>query len=296
MQKRTDLAAEARQLWQESAGETTKLPGVQARDYKVHGVAVTEVTILDRRGAQALGKPEGSYFTLDFAAIRDQADRGIRRATETLGKLLQKMLALEPRQSVLVIGLGNPAVTPDAIGPEALQHLLIPRHLVEQLPVQFGHFRPVSALSPGVLGTTGLESAEVVRGAVAYARPTAVVVIDALAARDPARLCSTVQLADSGIVPGSGVGNSRAAFTRQTLGVPVVAVGIPTVVDAGTLAMDLLERNGYSLPKDPLPRGMMVTPGDIDAGIKRMARIVGCGISLALHPELSLEEIQGFIC
>lgn len=289
---RTDLALEARSLWQESADQTSELEGVKAREFEVQGIPVTEVQILNDAGSAALQKPVGRYMTLELE--NDQKREGDRlcQAAEALAEMLQQLLKLERTDQVLVVGLGNPAVTPDALGPRALNYVLVTRHLIEQMPKQFGMFRAVSALAPGVLGTTGLESVEVVRGVIEHAAPTRVIVIDALASRDPARVCSTIQLADSGIVPGSGIGNSRQAFNHQTLGVPVVAVGVPTVVDAVTLVTDYLERNSLKAPEDSLRQGLVVTPSDIDAKIGRIVRILGLGISRALHPELTIAEIQ----
>jgi len=287
MARRTDLAMEARELWREEAGETTELPGVRARESSSRGITATVVEILDQRGVRALHKPVGTYVTLELSRglLRDQA--GFGWAAARLGKTLASMV---PRSGpVLVAGLGNAAVTPDAIGPKTLDHLLVTRHLGGSLP----QLRPVSAIAPGVLGVTGLESVEVVRGVVERSQPCCVVVVDALASREPARVCTTVQLADTGIVPGSGVRNSRAAFDQNTLGVPVVAVGVPTVVDAATFAEDLLKESGQSPENgnDLSSISMVLTPKDIDAQIARIARLLGYGISLGLHRGLNLGDI-----
>ncbi len=290
MAKRTDLAVEARELWKECAGETTRLPGVRARETVHRGITATTVEILDRRGAEALGKPEGTYVTLELerGMLPDPAFFG--RAAARLGRELARMLP--GPGPVLVAGLGNAAVTPDAVGPRTLDHLVVTRHLGRGFP----QLRPVSAIAPGVLGTTGLESVEVVRGVVERTGPCCVVVVDALASRSPDRVCTTVQLADTGIVPGSGVGNSRAAFDRRTLGVPVVAVGVPTVVEAATLLQDVLEENGCkAAAPGPCGPAMIVTPRDIDAGVDRMARLLGYGISLGLHRTLSVADISCFV-
>ena len=162
----------------------------------------------------------------------------------------------------------------------------------------FGALADVSVLTPGVLGTTGLEAAELVRGAVETVRPDLVVAVDALASQSLGRVCTTVQLTDAGIVPGSGVGNHRRALTRETLGVPVLAVGVPTVVDAATLALDLLDEAGADLPDPVALRGqgsVMVTPRDIDARAEQLARVVGFGVGLALQPSLSLDELRALI-
>ena len=286
--RRTDLAMEERELWQQSAGYTTQLPGVRARETAGKGITTTWVEILDDRGVKALHKPMGNYITLELERQVLRTPEGFSRAAGRLGRALSRML---PDGQALVVGLGNGAVTPDAIGPRALEHLLITRHMSRSLPA----LRPVSAIAPGVLGTTGLESVEVVRGVVERSDPACVIVLDALASRDPNRVCTTLQLTDTGIVPGSGVGNSRGAFNRQTIGVPVFAVGVPTVVEAATYVHDVLERHGCSAGQ-PEPGGSMVLiPKDIDAQVSRMARLLGFGVSLALHRGLSVEDISCFV-
>ena len=191
---------------------------------------------------------------------------------------------------VLVAGLGNRAITPDAIGPKVQEHTLITRHLVHGLPDYFGHFRPVAALSPGVLGTTGMESGELVRSVCRDLHPACVVAVDALASRSLSRLCRTVQISDSGIAPGSGVGNHRTALTRQDLGVPVLAIGVPTVVEAGTLAADLLGTE--EVPELGEGKDLLVTPKDIDSQVEDLSRVIGYGLSLALQPELELRDLE----
>lgn len=178
---RTDLAMEAKALWEKSAGKTTKLAGVRARERERDGFAVTDVHILDRRGEAALGKPAGRYVTLELPPLA----RDVRPAAEALAAELRRLLRLQPGQGVLVAGLGNEAVTPDALGPLCLRGLFLTRHLIRHLPEQFGGVRPVSAVAPGVLATTGMESLELVRGAVRHVRPACVLAVDALAAGCP---------------------------------------------------------------------------------------------------------------
>lgn len=283
--KRTDLALEAAELWRESAGSTTRPEGVIARDGLREGYPVTRVEILDRRGEEALGKPAGRYLTVDLSGLRPGDGAAFSRAVRAVGTELRSLLpAAGP---VLVVGLGNAAMTPDAVGPLTLEHLLVTRHLLSACPGTFAGLRPVAAAAPGVLGTTGIEAAEAVRGLAARIRPAALIAVDALAARRTERVCTAVQLSDTGIVPGSGVGNRRAALNAGTLGVPVIALGVPTVVDGATLAADLLEEAGVPVP-DPglLRRGgsaMTVTLRDIDARVQALARVMGCGINYALQ-------------
>lgn len=289
MGRRTDLAVEEREIWQQSAGYTTQLPGVRARENKVKGITTTWVDILDDRGAKALHKPIGTYITLELEKDVLRSPAGFVRAADRIGRTLGKLL---PQGQSLVVGLGNESVTPDAVGPKALEHLLVTRHLEKYLP----NFRSVSAIAPGVLGTTGMESVEVVRSIVERTKPECVIVLDALASRNLSRLCTTVQITDVGIAPGSGVGNSRAAFNRETLGVPVCAVGVPTVVDVATYVQDTLEE--HNCPGDgsgSCDPSMVIIPKDIDAKVDRMARLLGFGVSMALHKGVSAEDISCLI-
>ena len=291
MGRRTDLAVEARELWQENTGKVTALPGVRARSHTARGITATVVEVLDRRGVRALEKPEGTYVTLELekGVLRDPV--GFHRAAAKLGKELASMV---PNTGpVLVVGLGNSAVTPDAVGPRTLEHLVVTRHLGKHFP----QLRPVSAIAPGVLGVTGLESVEVVRGVVERSKPCCVIAVDALATRRPERICTTVQLSDTGISPGSGVGNRRAAFDRESLGVPVIAVGVPTVVTVPTLLEDVFCENGVESKENTTKydHSMVVIPRDIDAHISRNARFLGYGISLGLHRDLSLEDVSAVV-
>ena len=289
--RRTDLAMEARELWQESTMQTTKLAGVRARDTRREGIPVTTVQILDEEGERALGKPVGSYVTLLLEGVSSREEDIFARASRAVAAELAGLLADVPEHGMaLVVGLGNRAITPDAVGPKAQEHTLVTRHLVAGIPEQFGHLRPVAALAAEVLGRTGVESGEVVRAVCEKIRPACVVVVDALASRSLERLCRTVQLADTGIVPGSGVGNHRTALNRATLGVPVIALGVPTVVEGATLAADLLGTD--ELPDLNRGREVLVTPKDIDSQVADMAKIIGYGISMALQPGLTVGELD----
>ena len=294
--KRTDLALEARELWQESAEKTTRLSGVRAAKTKQEGYPLTRVDILDSRGEEALGKPQGSYLTIDLTTFWQRKADFFERAVRAVGSQLKELLPAEG--PALVIGLGNAAMTPDAVGPLAVDNILITRHLISAMPKQFAGFRPVAVFRTGVLGTTGVESAEAVRGLVAEVQPSLVIAIDALASRRVGRVCATVQLSDTGIIPGSGVGNHRAALNRETLGVPVFAIGIPTVVDAATLAADLLEESGITeLDEKQLRHGkqnLMVTPRDIDQQVRDLAKVVGYGVNWALQ-DLEIEEMNALL-
>lgn len=263
---RTDLALEAKQLWEQSAEKTTKLEGVCARERG----DVTEVEILNENGAQALGKPIGRYLTMELPKYLTN----VRENAQKLAEELRSFFRLEREAPVMVVGLGNRAITPDALGPQTVDRLFLTRHLIENLPQQFGACRSVSALIPGVLATTGIETLETVRGAVEHVKPQCVIVIDALAAGSTQRLCKTVQVTDSGIAPGSGVGNRRAAFDRRSLGVPVFAIGVPTVTDAQSQ--------------------MIVTPRDIDAQIGFLSAVLSAALNLLLHPDFDYDDFAQF--
>lgn len=294
--KRTDLALEARELWQESAQRTTRLSGVKATKTKREGYPVTRVDILDQRGEEALGKPRGSYLTIDLTTFWQRKADFFERAVRAVGSQLKELLPAEG--PVLIVGLGNEAMTPDAVGPLAADNILITRHLIAAMPRHFAGFRPVAVFRTGVLGTTGVESAEAVRGLVAQVQPALVIAIDALASRRCERVCATVQLSDTGIIPGSGVGNHRSALNEETLGIPVLAVGIPTVVDAATLAADLLEESGVeNVDPESLRRGqggLMVTTRDIDQQVRDLSKVVGYGINWALQ-DLEIQEMSALL-
>jgi len=274
LSQRTDLAEEAQALWQRSAGKTTTLPGVKAREWEENGVPRQRVEILDPEGAEALGKPQGCYDTLwtppDSRPSDDLAD--------ALAGVISGQLRLRQDSRVLVVALGNEAMTPDAIGPMSARGLLVTRHLRAMMPELFGDLREVSVLIPGVLGMTGIESAGIVRSVVEDIRPDRVRVVDALASGEGSRLCRVIQVTDAGIVPGSGVGNSRQPLSQKTLGVPVVAVGAATVMDAGTTDEPLL-----------------VTHRDVDERVKRLSSLISAGINRALFDGMTKGEIAQFV-
>ena len=292
----TDLAMESRGAQPE---QTQTLPG---------GIERTTVTIRDEQTAKALGRPMGVYVTLSCPQ-RKSIELGTRRAlSEALGRAIAGMLP-EACRTVLVAGLGNRTVTPDALGPRTVERVLVTRHMDGCLPQDVSErLRSVCAAAPGVLGVTGLETAEVLRGMTEHVHPDAVIAVDALAARSSSRICSTIQIADTGISPGSGVGNHQKALTRETLGAPVIAVGVPMVVYASTIAGDALSDmiradGGTEADEEKVAAcvervvserlgDLIVTPREVDALVERMAGILAEGINLALHPGLSREEIE----
>ena len=297
--RRTDLAVEAREIWSESAPETTRLSGVKAADKKVHGYDVTVVDILDDEGERALGKPRGTYITMELGALVRREEDAFGRGVNAIRDELIPLLKLGKNETVLVVGLGNRAITPDAIGPLTAKHTLATRHLVENVPEHFGAFRRVTVVQTGVLGTTGMESAEMVRALSSQFRPDRIIAVDALASRKLSRVCRTVQISDTGIAPGSGVGNSRAKLNRDTLGIPVIAVGVPTVVDAGTLVADLMEESGrgqvQSEQFSAFGGGMIVTPKEIDTQVADISKLLGYALNCALHEGLTVEDVDMLI-
>ncbi len=277
MYARTDLAMEEQELWRRSADEQTELSGVWARTNERRGIRTTVVKILDENGARQLRKPVGTYLTLELGALARRERSAFARSAYALAAELRRLTA--GCESVLVAGLGNDAVTPDAVGPLTLRNLIVTRHLKSARLAGLEGFRDVSAVQPGVLGTTGVESVELVRGAAERVRPQMVLVVDALAAQGAGARLHDGAAGGFRIVPGSGVGNSRAAFNEQTLGVPVLAIGVPTVVDAAGLA----DENGKTGNFHNCISGMVVTPRDIDARVREIARLIGYSIDLALH-------------
>lgn len=280
MQIRTDLAIEAAERLAEAA------PGVSREAEEADGMRLTRIVIRDEQGARALGRPRGTYLTAELPPLSDN-DEEMEEKAKCLGGQLRRLLPA--KGTVLVVGLGNRAITPDALGPQAAGMVMATRHIEGEFARSAGldDLRPAAVLIPGVLGQTGVESVEIVRGVCGVVRPSAVIVIDALAARSVARLGCTVQLCDTGIAPGSGVGNHRAQLDRDTLGVPVIGMGVPTVVDARTIALELTGREEAAEEVTPRGAAMMVTSREIDLIIDRASRLVAMTINAALQPAYS---------
>lgn len=290
---RTDLAVEAIENHKTAAA----LPHVRQSDRTLEGFAVHEVRILSEDAAREIGKPQGRYLTLELDALICREEDAFPRACKALSTLLRELLPRPNDGPVLIAGLGNRMITPDAIGPQAADHVIATRHLVAQSPAIFADWRPVSALAPGVLGQTGVETGEVICGVLDRVRPAAVIAVDALAAGRLSRLLRTVQLADTGITPGAGVGNARAALNEETLGVPVIAVGVPTVVDGATLAHEISSQLGQPACEalDDLSQPVMITTRDIDREVADISRMIGYAVNMALHPHLSVADIDLYL-
>jgi len=320
---RTDLALENQEHINECGEELSGVDVTTEEDAKL-GITVTWVKITDETGAAAMGKPIGNYITIESAAMKENDTEAHEEIIKILARKLGSLHNLEPNAVILIIGLGNWQVTPDALGPKVCEKILVTRHLGDDMPLDLqGRVRAVSALSPGVMGLTGIETAEIVKGVAEKIQPDMIIAIDALAARRTSRINATIQMSDAGINPGSGLGNKRAAINKASMGVPVIAVGVPTVVDAATLVNDTMERmldemsasapdeqtfydmlrglqenERYGLIKeilDPYEGNMFVTPKDVDAVIGRLANIIANGFNIALHPGITQEDVNRYL-
>lgn len=279
-QVRTDLALEARERFEEDV----EIRGVAVEESydERRDIRVTVVRIQTENGAKAMGKPIGTYITLEAPRMSEPDEDYHQEVSEKLAEYLKKLLDVKNEKSVLVVGLGNREVTPDALGPEVAGHLRVTRHVVREYgKTAFAKEKVhlVSAIVPGVMAQTGMETLEVVQGIVAETKPDYVVVIDALAARSSKRLNRTIQLSDAGIQPGSGVGNHRNSLSKETIGVPVLAIGVPTVVDAATIVYDA---TGDRRSVPPGLNGMFVTPKNVDEMIRRLSFTISEALNLAL--------------
>ncbi len=318
-QPRTDLAIEESERLHAQTGR--EVPGVSVEETSVDDVTITHVHIFSSQGEKAMGKMQGNYITIDAPQLRQRNMDTQAHAAKILAKELEKLMKKSNRRgTVLVAGLGNVEATPDALGPQVVEKILVTRHMTDYLPPQLGRrMHAVSAVAPGVLGNTGIESSDMIRGIVNQIRPELIIIVDALAARNVQRIITSIQLSDTGIHPGSGVGNRREGLNSDTLGVPVIAVGVPTVVGAITIAanaIDLLEermkgqRESYSLLEElkrsdlnrfihevltPALGRLMVTPKEVDILISNTAGVLAHGLNMALQPDLSPEERHGLL-
>lgn len=299
---RTDLALENRELYRTAQKIENEIPGIETEiDDSDSDILITKVKILTNEGAEALGKPVGNYITIESQMMNDEIERIDNKIMQKVADTIKDISHLVKKDTVLVVGLGNEDVTPDALGPKVVENLQITRHLIEYAPeyVKEGT-RAVSAIIPGVLGTTGIETSEIVKGIVERINPDLVIVIDALASKNMDRISKTIQIADTGIIPGSGVGNSRFAITKETLGVPTIVIGIPTVVGIPTIVNEaisyVIEKSADDTQKKELQRknymkeilenkkfDFMVTPKDIDDIINNLSTLVANSINMALN-------------
>lgn len=283
MDFRTDLALERCEF----LGKT-EIDGVEIEAFREKKAKVSRINVIDERGEEAIGKPQGMYVTVEVAPFAEHA-QFIDDCLDALTKEIKRILPA--CGSVLVAGLGNMKITPDALGPKCASMIFATRHITGELLRQTGfkNLRSVCSFSTGVTGDTGAEALELLKGIVATVKPDAVITVDALAARSISRLGNTIQLCSTGIVPGSGVGNSRQEISEKTLGVPVIAIGVPTVVDAATLVSDYSGVDRPDLPEDA--EYMMVTPREVDMMVERAAKLTALAINCALQPDISPEDM-----
>ena len=307
---RTDLALERRDIYQK-ANKLNQIDGVESTEEEINdNIKVSRVKITNSKGEEALGKPIGTYVTIDVKKLKMAGEEEIQKTSEVLTDELKKIVEMHVnnQEDILIVGLGNIYVTPDALGPKVINEIDVTRHIIKYLPQYVDEgTRPVSALSPGVLGTTGIETVEILKGIVENIHPKLLIVIDALASRSIERISSTIQISDTGIVPGAGVGNTREEISENSLGIPVVSIGIPTVVELATLVSDgidifidrlqekaesneylnkLQQNDKYEEVKEALNVGdynMIVTPKEIDDLIENMKDIVARGINFAVN-------------
>lgn len=293
MNFRTDLALERKEYI-----DRNSLDGIISHKKTVNGITVDTITVVNESGERTLGKPKGTYITVETVPFTKNSDL----FSPSLFVLRDELKSLLPddKGCVLVAGLGNEDITPDALGPRCISFLFATRHIPDNFAkeIGFSSLRSVAGIVPGVLGKTGMESVEIISGIVKKIKPCAVIVIDALASRNTERLGRTVQLSDTGISPGSGVGNHRQKIDREALGVPVIAIGVPTVVDGKTMALDILEKAGVSeeeINKAQLKDSMVVTPKEIDILIERASRLIAMAVNMALHPDIDGEDILSVV-
>ena len=291
MNFRTDLALERHEFITE---EDKK--GMSFDSYETGGMKISRITVKSDGAAKKLNKPKGKYITMEIPFLKDSGDV----CDEAIEIFADEISSLLPEKGmVLVAGLGNRDITPDALGPECIEKLLATRHITPEVAksIGFSSLRSVAGIIPGVLGNTGIETAEILSGVVCKVKPSVLVVIDALAARSVERLGTTVQMCDTGVSPGAGVGNRRSTVDESSMGVPVIAIGVPTVVDAVTMTLDFIESTGIKidsrLHRSELAseRGMMVTPKEIDCVISRSSAFIAAGLNKAFQPHIPTRDI-----
>ncbi|MFD2116149.1 GPR endopeptidase [Paenibacillus yanchengensis] len=322
---RTDLALEAREIASETNGHS-KFEGISEEREELDGITVTHMHVENEQGAKSIGKMVGRYVTIEVPELRDHDSELQNKVANCFAQHFSSFLerlSIDKAASVLIVGLGNWHVTPDALGPLVVENVLVTRHLFELMPESVAPgYRSVSAVAPGVLGVTGIESSEVVQGIVERSKPDLIIAIDALASRALERVNTTIQIADIGIHPGSGIGNKRRGLTKEILGVPVIAIGIPTVVYASTIVSNAFQmmrnhmeqHNGNTdqlfgvmnqMPEEetlqlvrevlhPLGHDLLVTPKEVDQFIEDIANVLANGLNAALHEAIDQNNVSAY--
>jgi len=317
---RTDLALDAadflRSKFYEEAAEENRLPeGIHLETEENGVVKLTKIKVESENGSKRIGKPQGTYITLEIPEIATFESQDYEQVSRTISDMLSEVCDLKKGQSTLVVGLGNWNITADSLGPKTVSKVFVSRHLLQYLPEGMdSRVNPVSAISPGVLGITGIETGEIICGIAEKMKPDLIIAVDALASGKVQRVNSTIQIANTGISPGSGLGNNRMKLSEETLGVPVIAVGVPTVVDAVTFTGDaidkLSEKTGANMLSNMVRDGnygtlreyfdedfndLVVTPKNIDNVMDRLSGVIATGINLSLHRGMTLEEINNIM-
>lgn len=321
---RTDLAIEARELAQQNAQAADQLEGVDVETKEDPDYFLTHVRIHSEEGSRLMGKPKGDYITLESEKLKENDVECHEKIIKLLAENIRSLVNFGEDDCILVAGLGNWNITPDALGPKVVSKILVTRHLQGTLPEEIEKtVRPVAAVSPGVMGITGIETGEILKGIVDKLQPSLLIAIDALAARRSNRINAAIQMSDTGVAPGAGVGNKRMMLDKESLGIPVIAIGVPTVVDAATLVNDTMDRilgemmqqtekgsafyqtlqsleqeEKYQMIADilgPYTGNMFVTPKEVDAVVDRLANIIANAINIAIHPGVTMEDINKYV-
>lgn len=322
---RTDLVLEAREIYKQNHKGEKDIDGIEVIEESEDDIKVTTVKVKNEQGSQKIGKPIGDYITIDMPSFTAYDGETMDRVSNVVAEVLERLIKIDVKKNVLIVGLGNWQVTPDALGPKVTEKIMVTRHLQTVMPeVIDDSVRPVCSIAPGVLGVTGIETVEIVKGVVEKIKPDLVICIDALAARRIERVNTTIQIGNTGISPGAGVGNNRKQINKENLGVDVLAIGVPTVVDAITIANDTIDlvidsliNNSSSgsdfykmlkstdknekerLIKEVMSSesslDMIVTPKDIDLVINSLSKIIANGINMAVQPNMNMEEINKFM-
>ena len=320
---RTDLAIEARELAQQNAQAADQLEGVDVETKEDPDYFLTHVRIHSEEGSRLMGKPKGDYITLESEKLKENDVECHEKIIKLLAENIRSLVNFGEDDCILVAGLGNWNITPDALGPKVVSKILVTRHLQGTLPEEIEKtVRPVAAVSPGVMGITGIETGEILKGIVDKLQPSLLIAIDALAARRSNRINAAIQMSDTGVAPGAGVRNKQMMLDKESLGIPVIAIGVPTVVDAATLVNDTMDRilgemmqqtekgsafyqtlqsleqeEKYQMITDilgPYTGNMFVTPKEVDAVVDRLANIIANAINIAIHPGVTMEDINKY--
>ncbi|MCK9478984.1 MAG: GPR endopeptidase [Firmicutes bacterium] len=320
--KRTDLAVEAHELCRQTQKDS-HVQGVNVETESLKETKVTRVHVQNEDGERSIGKPKGSYITIEIPTFVHKKQETFENTITVLADEIRRLIPISENDGVLVVGLGNWQITADSLGPKVVSSILVTRHMFELLPEEIEEgVRPVCAISPGVLGLTGIETSEIIKGVVQRVKPALVIAVDSLAARRLGRVSTTIQLADTGITPGAGIGNKRQGLTQEQLGVPVIALGVPTVVDAATMANDTIDliidhlmeqtkndakfyemlkninrEEKYALIKEV--QGvelvdLVVTPKEVDDIIEDVSEIIANAINIALHKGITIQDLNKY--